>query len=151
DSCVTLLIPGLIEPPKRAKTERASWSLPFRAKYRGDSGMYFLSSIIRNPVGKPNNHKLLQLYVGSRIADAPEANKYPAPVPNPPSATRVHPRCRDGTVSAIRANVIGSNPPADNPIKKHMAKFHPNDGIAPHIDVPINIRADNKIVARRPY
>ena len=53
-------------------------------------------------------------------------------------------------VSAISVNVIGSSPPADAPIKKHITRFQPNAGIAPQIAVPMNISADSRIAARRP-
>ncbi len=68
----------------------------------------------------------------------------------PPSATSSQPRCAAGTVSAIRVNVIGSRPPADAPMRKHIARFQPNEGIAPQIAVPMNIRAPSRIAARRP-
>ena len=41
-------------------------------------------------------------------------------------------------------------PPAAAPIKKHIATFHQNDGIAPQIDVPTNMTEDSRIDARRP-
>jgi hypothetical protein len=31
-----------------------------------------------------------------------------------------------------------------------MTTFHPNDGIAPQIEVPTNMIADSRIAARRP-
>ena len=69
----------------------------------------------------------------------------------PPSATSSQPRCAAGTVSAIRVKAIGSRPPAEAPIRKHIARFHSNDGIAPQMAVPINISADSRMAARRPW
>ena len=71
-------------------------------------------------------------------------------MPIPPNATSSQPRCAAGIVSAIRVKVIGSNPPADAPMRKHIARFHSNVGIAPQMDVPMNISADSRIAARRP-
>ena len=81
---------------------------------------------------------------------APAAARYPADVPTPPSATSSQPRCAAGTVSAISVNAIGSRPPADAPIRKHITRFQPNSGIAPQIAVPMNISADSRMPARRP-
>ena len=105
---------------------------------------------ISNPVGKPSNQIARQLNIGSSTAAAPAANKYPADVPTPPSATSNQPRWAAGIISAISVKVIGNRPPAEAPIRKHIARFHPNAGIAPQIAVPMNIKADNRIVARRP-
>ncbi len=41
-------------------------------------------------------------------------------------------------------------PPAAAPIMKHMIRFQPNDGMAPQIEVPMNITAASRIAARRP-
>jgi|GEM_PF-5765701 len=41
-------------------------------------------------------------------------------------------------------------PPAAAPIMKHMNTFHPNSGIAPQRDVPVNITDDKRIEALRP-
>ena len=41
-------------------------------------------------------------------------------------------------------------PPAAAPIRKHITRFHQNDGMAPQIEVPMNITDDRRIVARRP-
>ena len=53
-------------------------------------------------------------------------------------------------VSAIRVKAIGSRPPAEAPIRKHISRFQANDGIAPQIAVPMNISAESRIAARRP-
>src|ERR1700694_1264539 len=36
-------------------------------------------------------------------------------------------------------------------MRKHIATFHQNEGIAPQIDVPTNMPDDSRIDARRPY
>ncbi len=36
----------------------------------------------------------------------------------------------------MSAYTIGSIPPADSPITKHMNRFHANDGMKPQIEVP---------------
>lgn len=53
-------------------------------------------------------------------------------------------------VSTRSAYVTGNMPPAAAPIMKHMPTFHQNDGIAPQIEVPTNMTADNRMDARRP-
>jgi hypothetical protein len=54
-------------------------------------------------------------------------------------------------ISASKAYVTGSMPPAAMPISTHMKTFHQKSGIAPQIDVPMNITDDSRIEARRPY
>jgi hypothetical protein len=41
-------------------------------------------------------------------------------------------------------------PPAAIPISKHINIFQEKEGIAPHMEVPMNITAASKIEARRP-
>jgi hypothetical protein len=45
---------------------------------------------------------------------------------------------------------MGSIPPAAMPIRKHMSRLAPNNGIVPQIAVPMNIREASRIAARRP-
>ncbi len=71
-------------------------------------------------------------------------------MPTPPSATSSQPRCAAGTVSAISVKAMGSRPPAEAPIRKHIARFQPKAGIAPQMAVPMNISADSRIAERRP-
>jgi len=42
-------------------------------------------------------------------------------------------------------------PPAAAPIKKHMPTFHQKLGMAPHMEVPINMTEESNMEARRPY
>jgi hypothetical protein len=70
--------------------------------------------------------------------------------PMPPTRTRLQPRCRVGITSASSAYATGNMPPAAAPIMKHMPTFHQKLGIAPQIEVPMNITADSTMVARRP-
>jgi hypothetical protein len=60
------------------------------------------------------------------------------------------PRCFAGIISAMRVKVMGSSPPADAPIRKHITRFHSKLGITPQMAVPMNISADSRIAARRP-
>ena len=41
-------------------------------------------------------------------------------------------------------------PPAAAPMRKHMPTFHQKSGMAPQIEVPMNITLDRRMVARRP-
>ena len=68
----------------------------------------------------------------------------------PPTSTRLHPRCRVGMISASSAYATGSMPPAAAPIRKHMPTFHQKSGMAPQMEVPMNITEDSRIEARRP-
>ena len=73
-----------------------------------------------------------------------------APATSPPISTISQLRCRAGMVSASRANAIGSIPPTAAPMRKHMSRFQPNPGIAPQMDVAMNMTPASRIDARRP-
>jgi len=45
---------------------------------------------------------------------------------------------------------MGKRPPAEAPIRKHIARFHENAGMAPQMAVPMNINAESRMVARLP-
>src|SRR3954468_16596241 len=73
-----------------------------------------------------------------------------APATSPPMRTMIHPRWRAGMVSETREKMIGSIPPTPRPMQKHMTRLIQYSGMAPHVEVAMNITAATRMEDRRP-
>src|SRR3954469_10811719 len=73
-----------------------------------------------------------------------------APATSPPMRTMIHPRWRAGMVSDTSEKMIGSIPPTPKPMMKHMTRLILYSGMAPQVEVAMNMTAAMRIDARRP-